>query len=89
MIESAATAAEWRITGAEADPDGYYDVWLEKGDGDAYASAYVAAGNRAARGTHEPADWWTRVEKCDDPEALVWLEAHEWELGDACMTGRP
>jgi len=66
-----------------------YDVELELGDGAGFAHALLAVGDRAARGTHEPADWAVRVELCSDDSARDWLWApeHEYAIGRLCVTG--
>jgi hypothetical protein len=84
-----AQTTDWRIVEVRAAGGALYDVDLELGDGDAYAYALLAVGDRAARGTHEPADWAVRVEACSDDRARDWLWAdeHEYAIGRLCVTG--
>lgn len=79
----------WRIVDVRAVAGSLYDVTLEAGDKDRYAYATLCVGNRAARGTHEPADWAVRVEWCPDDGARAWLQAdeHEYAIGSTCVMG--
>jgi hypothetical protein len=88
MTEST-IGCQWRIIDVQAAGHSLYELELELGDGDAYAHALVAVGDRAARGTHEPADWAVRVELCSDDSARDWLWCHEHEymIGRLCVTG--
>lgn len=81
--------ARWRIVDVRAMGGPLYDVDLERGEGDAFVTAVLRVGNRAARGTHEPADWAVRVEWCPDDSASAWLgEAeHEYAIGGLCVMG--
>ena len=86
-------APHWRIVDACASlfGDGLYSVTLECEGRDEYEYAYalLRVCDRAARGTHEPADWSVHVETCDDPDACAWLESaeHEYAIGKLCVTG--
>jgi len=83
------TCDPWRIVDVRAAGGALYDVDLERGDGEAYAHALLAVGNRAARGTHEPADWAVRVELCSDDSARDWLWSpeREYAIGRLCVMG--
>jgi len=83
-------SAHWRIVHAYPEGGSLYALHLERGNGEAYATALVCVGNRAARGTHEPADWAVRVEWCPDDSAHAWLleGEHEYAIGSLCVTGR-
>lgn len=87
MPETSSDGERWRIVEVIAAGRSLYDVFLERGD--AQAHALLAVGDRAARGTHEPADWYVRVEACDDDSAREWLWApeHEYAIGRLCATG--
>jgi len=80
----------WRIVDVRAVGGPLYDVDLELGDSGEFATATLCVGNRAARGTHEPADWAVRVEWCPDDRARDWLWAseHEYAIGALCVMGR-
>lgn len=84
-----APCAHWRIVHVNPEGGSLYEIHLERGDGEAWATALVYVGNRAARGTHEPADWAVRVEWCTDESARVWLweGEHEYAIGSLCVTG--
>lgn len=81
--------SHWRIVDVHALGHSVYEVELVLGDDERYASALLRIGNRAARGTHEPADWLVRVEVCRDASAHEWLGAaeHEYAIGNRCVMG--
>ena len=89
MPETSSAGAQWRIVAVIPAGRCLYDVFLELDDGEVEAHALLAVGDRAARGTHEPADWYVRVEACnnDSAEAWLWAPEHEYAIGRLCATG--